>query len=92
MDRLTIIGLFAVTAMVVCYALEDRSRWYVLGFAGACVLGSIYGFLQGAWPFGLVEAVWSVIALRRWLSIRGLAASGAGRSQDTAAGEKVTSK
>jgi hypothetical protein len=66
MDRLTLFGLFAVTAMLVCYALEDRSRWFVLGFAVACALGSVYGFLQGAWPFGLVEAIWSVVALRRW--------------------------
>jgi hypothetical protein len=66
MDGLTIFGLFAVTAMLVCYALEARSRWFVLGFAAACALGSIYGFLQGAWPFGLVEAVWSFVALRRW--------------------------
>ena len=57
MDGLTLFGLFAVTAMLVCYALEDRSRWFVLAFAVACALGSIYGFLQGAWPFGLVEAI-----------------------------------
>jgi len=63
---LTIFGLFAVTAMLVCYALEARSRWFILAFAVSCLLGSIYGFLQGAWPFGLVEAVWSVVALRRW--------------------------
>ena len=66
MDRLTIFGLVAVTAMMLCYALERRSHWYVLGFAGACVLASIYGFAQGAWPFGAVEAVWTVVALRRW--------------------------
>lgn len=66
MDRLTLFGLFAVTAMLVCYTLEDRSRWFVLGFAFSCALGSIYGFLQGAWPFGLVEAVWAAVALRRW--------------------------
>jgi hypothetical protein len=66
MDRLTLFGLFAVTLMLVCYALEDRSRWFVLAFAVACALGSIYGFLQGAWPFGLVEAIWAVVALRRW--------------------------
>ena len=66
MDALTAFGLFAVTAMLVCYALEARSRWWILGFAGACVLGSVYGFLQGAWPFGLVEAIWSLVALRRW--------------------------
>jgi hypothetical protein len=66
MDRLTLYGLFAVTAMLVCYALEDRSRWFILAFAAACALGSAYGFLQGAWPFGLVEAVWAVVALRRW--------------------------
>ena len=66
MDRLSAFGLFSVTAMLVCYTLEKRSRWFVLGFAGACALGSIYGFLQGAWPFGLVEAVWSLVALGRW--------------------------
>jgi hypothetical protein len=65
-DRLTAFGLFAVTAMLVCYALEARSPWFTLAFAGACVLGSAYGFLQGAWPFGLVEAVWALVALRRW--------------------------
>jgi hypothetical protein len=70
MDRLTLFGLFAVTAMLVFYALEARSRWFVLAFAGACVRGSIYGFLQGAWPFGIVEAIWSGVALRRWWSIR----------------------
>jgi hypothetical protein len=52
MDRLTLFGLFAVTAMLVCYALEEGSRWFVLAFAAACALGSVYGFLQGAWPFG----------------------------------------
>ena len=52
--------------MLVCYALEDRSPRFILGFGFACALGSLYGFLQGAWPFGVVEAVWSVVALRRW--------------------------
>lgn len=66
MKLLTVFGLFAVTVMVVCYALEDRSRWFILAFAAACVLGSVYGFLQGAWPFGLVEAIWSIVAVRRW--------------------------
>jgi hypothetical protein len=65
-DWLTAFGLFAVTAMLICYTLEDRSPAFVLAFAGACALGSAYGFLQGAWPFGLVEAVWAVIAVRRW--------------------------
>ena len=66
MDRLTLFGLFAVTLMLVTYALEDRSRWFILAFAVACALGSVYGFLQGAWPFGLVEAIWAGVALRRW--------------------------
>jgi len=70
MDTLTAFGLFAVTAMLVCYALEQRSRWYILGFAGACALGSTYGFLQGAWPFGLVEGVWTFVALARFLRNR----------------------
>ena len=71
MTRLTLFGLFAVTAMLVFYALEARSRWFILAFAGACMLGSIYGFLQGAWPFGAVEAVWSIVAIRRWAKAGG---------------------
>ena len=66
MDLLTAFGLFAVSAMLVFYALEKRSHWFILAFAGSCLLGSAYGFLQGAWPFGLVEAIWSGIAARRW--------------------------
>lgn len=73
MDLLTSFGLFAVTAMLICYALEDRSPWYILAFAGACALGSIYGFLQGAWPFGVVEAIWAAVATRRWWRVRALA-------------------
>jgi hypothetical protein len=65
-DPLTLFGLFAVTAMLVTYALEKRSHWFILAFAAACGLGSIYGFLQGAWPFGLVEAIWAIVAMRRW--------------------------
>lgn len=67
MDWLTGFGLFAVTMMLLCYALEKRSTWFIFGFAVACALGSIYGFLQGAWPFGVVEAIWSLVALQRWL-------------------------
>jgi hypothetical protein len=66
LDPLTLFGLFAVTAMLVFYALEDRSPWFILAFAGACLLGSAYGFLQGAWPFGVIEAIWAGIAARRW--------------------------
>jgi hypothetical protein len=68
MTPLSAFGLFAVTAMLVTYAFEQRSAWFVLAFAAACAFGSAHGFLQGAWPFGLVEAVWSIVALRRWWS------------------------
>ena len=68
MDSLTLFGLVAVTAMLVFYTLEHRSRWFILAFAGACLLGSIYGFAQGAWPFGMIEAVWAFVAARRWWS------------------------
>jgi len=66
MDLLTWFGLAAVTAMLVAYALEERSAWFTLAFAGACVAGSVYGFLQGAWPFGVVEAIWALVAFRKW--------------------------
>jgi hypothetical protein len=63
MDQLTAFGLFAVRAMLVCYALEDRSPWFILAFAAACLLGSSYGFLQ------VVEAIWSLVALQRWWQV-----------------------
>ena len=66
MNALTLFGLCAVTSMVVTYSLERRSPWFILAFAASCLLGSAYGFLQGAWPFGIVELVWSFIAVRRW--------------------------
>jgi hypothetical protein len=66
LDWLTAFGAVAVTAMMLFYALEKHSPIYVLLFAGACLASSAYGFLQGAWPFGVVELVWSGVALRRW--------------------------
>jgi hypothetical protein len=83
MDALTLFGLFAVTAMLVFYALEHRSHWYVLAFSAACALGSAYGFLQGAWPFGVLEGIWTLVALHRWwrlLSDPGMRASSVGGS------------
>lgn len=66
MNPLTLYGASAVGAMLLFYALEDRSNWFVLAFAGACLASSAYGFLQGAWPFGVVELIWSGAAVRRW--------------------------
>ena len=66
MDHLTLFGFVAVSLMLVTYAFEDRSPWFVLAFAGTCAMSSTYGFLAGTWPFGMVEAVWSLVAVRRW--------------------------
>jgi len=66
MTGLTLFGLVSVTLMLVFYSLEKRNHWFLLAFSGSCVLASFYGFMQGAWPFGLVEAVWSGVALHRW--------------------------
>lgn len=66
MSALTLFGLLAVTAMLIFYMLEERNPLCILGFAAACALGSTYGFLQGAWPFGIVEGIWTAVAVRRW--------------------------
>ncbi len=66
LDALTLFGLLAVSAMLLFYALEDRSPWFVFAFAIACALASVYGFMQGAWPFGVIEVIWAVIALVRF--------------------------
>jgi len=65
-DALTLFGLVAVSAMLITYACEEKHPHFILAFAGSCLAGSAYGFLQGAWPFGLVEAIWAIIAFRRW--------------------------
>lgn len=68
MDALTGFGFVAVALMLLFYALEHRSRWFILCFACACALSSLYGYLQGALPFALVEGVWTVVAFQRWRS------------------------
>ena len=71
---LTVYGVLAVSFMMAMYALEARHHLFVLAFALGCVLSSLYGFLAGTWPFGVVELVWSVLALHRWRAVRSAAA------------------
>ncbi len=66
MDHLTAFGVAALSFMMLMYALEGRGRAFILAFAVGCALSSAYGFLSTAWPFGVVEAVWAVVALRRY--------------------------
>ncbi len=67
---ITVFGVIALTFMMVMYALERRHPGFVLAFAVGCFLSSAYGFLSGAWPFGAVELVWTVVAARRYLEVR----------------------
>jgi hypothetical protein len=68
---LTLFGVAALSFMMVMYALERRGNGFVLAFAVGCALSSLYGFLSGAWPFGVVEAIWTAVALRRFAQGRG---------------------
>ena len=65
-EALTLFGVVALTIMVVCYALERKSRWYTFGMAVCCVAASVYAFLAGTWPFGILEFIWAIIAFARW--------------------------
>jgi hypothetical protein len=65
-SALTLYGVIAVGLMLIFYALEDRAPVFVLMFAAACIASAVYGFMQGAWPFGVVELIWSAVALLRW--------------------------
>lgn len=68
---LTIYGVAALTFMMAMYAFERRSAAFILAFALGCVLSSVYGFLAGAWPFGVVELVWAAVAIRRYRLVTG---------------------
>jgi hypothetical protein len=68
-NAVTIYGVIALSFMMLMYALESRGRRFVMLFALGCVLSSIYGFASGAWPFGVVEAIWSLIAVRRAMKL-----------------------
>jgi hypothetical protein len=72
MNSLTLFGASAVALMLLSYALENRSTWWVLVFAFACAASSLYGWLAGTWPFGVVEGIWALVAFRRWLRYRQL--------------------
>ena len=63
---MTLFGVVALGFMMAMYAMERRHHGFVLAFAAGCVLSSIYGFLSGTWPFGVVEAAWAVIAVLRY--------------------------
>lgn len=79
MDILTAFGAIAVGLMLLFYALEDRATRFILAFAAACLASSLYGFLQGAWPFGVVELIWSGVAIRRWRTrVKAMDVDGAG--------------
>ena len=65
-DLVTGFGAAAVTFMASMYALERRHRGFVLGFAAGCVLSSTYAFLARAWPLGIVEALWALLAFHRF--------------------------
>jgi len=69
-NPITLYGVVALTFMMLMYALEARGRRFIAAFALGCALSSAYGFLSGAWPFGVVEAIWCVVALRRFMTAR----------------------
>ncbi len=66
MNAVTLYGVAAVSFMMLMYAFERRGRGFILAFAAGCLLSSAYGFLSGAWPFGVVEAIWAVVAIVRY--------------------------
>jgi len=72
-SAVTVYGVLAVTFMMLMYALERRGPGFIAAFAVGCALSSGYGFLSGAWPFGIVEAIWTVVALRRFVAVRAAA-------------------
>lgn len=65
-DMLTVYGASVVFLMMIFYAAESRSHWFTFFFGLSCLASSLYGWLAGTWPFGVVEAVWGIVALYKW--------------------------
>lgn len=83
MNAITVYGVVVLVFMMTMYALEGRHIRFVAAFAVGCALSSSYGFAAGAWPFGVVEALWSLIALRRYLSSRSLGSGQVGNGAES---------
>jgi hypothetical protein len=69
-SAITLYGVVVLTFMMLMYALEKRGPGFILAFAVGCLLSSAYGFISGAWPFGVVEAIWAIVAARRFIAVR----------------------
>lgn len=66
MDVLAVFG-FLTAFFTLCFALDQRkSRSLVLMTALGLAGLSAYAFLQGAWPLGIVNGVWSAATLGKW--------------------------
>ena len=88
----TAFGVVVLTFMMLMYALERRGKAFVLAFSCGCALSSVYGFLAGTWPFGVVEAIWAVIAFRRYLALRADPARGGDRAVSEPERTPITTK
>ena len=67
---LNIFGALILLFMMIFYILEQKSRSYTLAFGVACLGSSLYGWLAGTWPFGVIELAWGIFAFNKWIKIR----------------------
>ena len=63
-----LLGLVAISIMVISYALERYSSFFIATFALGCVLAAVYAYHLGSYPFLIAESIWAAIAFARWRS------------------------
>ena len=67
LDTVMLFGFVSVFAAGVSYLHRNDSRIAMFTFAASLAASGIYGFLEGAWPLGLLETACALGAARNSL-------------------------
>ena len=66
LDVLMLFGFLTAVLTLLFWMHQGESRSCILALAVCLAAMTVYAFLQGAWPMGMIESVWCAAAVRRW--------------------------
>jgi hypothetical protein len=67
MDGTMVFGVLSAGMCAACYFQRHKGPVAMLTFAVSLAATGVYGFMEGAWPLGLLETAWAMDAARKGL-------------------------